>query len=134
MTNIRKTPFSPPRFLERKLGKELYAKLRFASAPVRRGVGRHGSSPRLQVFRRFVGADTIRPAGSGNAIWGMGDVPIRPQRAAFRFSVGADTIRPVGFGNAIWGRGDVPIRPQRAAFRFSVGADIIRPLGFGDAI
>ncbi len=43
---------SPPssRFLERKRGKELCAKLRFASAPVEKGLGKRNRLPRLWAF------------------------------------------------------------------------------------
>ena len=44
------SPPAFPRFLERKLGKEFSAKLRFASAPVGKGLGKRNRLPRLWAF------------------------------------------------------------------------------------
>ena len=95
-----------PRFLERKLGKELSAKLRFASAP---------------AWNRKVGTGRAHPPSAGRVGRGLAPAapPLFPLCRGCRSSVGADIIRPL-FRNPIAffaaGRGRCLIGPSVSAY------------------
>ena len=72
------SPF--PRFLEKKLGKELCGKLRFPSAPVRKVYGRGGPSRRPAVFCVF--RCGLRKGNGARSHAGRGLAPAAPADGA----------------------------------------------------